>query len=82
MFTTKKWQCASCTKDLGKFEGRLGQYRPWSVFPCKELDPEKTGGFGYLSYIDKVAYRKGFEYEEQGMDRMNKTFQEPKERTI
>jgi hypothetical protein len=35
MFTSKKWQCASCTKDLGKFEGKLGQFKPWSVFPCK-----------------------------------------------
>jgi hypothetical protein len=37
----------------------MGQYKPWSIFPCKELDPEKTGGFGYLNYIDKMAYKKG-----------------------
>lgn len=58
LFSVKKWQCASCTKDLGKFEGKLGQYRPWSIFPCKQLDPEKTGGFGYMSYLDKVSTKK------------------------
>ena len=35
LFSAKKIHCASCTKDLGKFEGKLGQYRPWAVFPCK-----------------------------------------------
>lgn len=35
MFMTKKWMCASCSKDLGKFEGKLGQFKPWSVFPCR-----------------------------------------------
>jgi hypothetical protein len=35
LFSTKKIHCASCTKDLGKYEGRLGQFRPWAVFPCK-----------------------------------------------
>lgn len=35
LFTTKRLMCASCTKDLGKFEGKLGQFKPWSVFPCK-----------------------------------------------
>lgn len=35
LFSTKKVQCASCTKDMGKFEGKLGQFRPWAVFPCK-----------------------------------------------
>lgn len=29
-----------------------------------------------------MAYRKGYEFEDQSMDRMNKTFQDPKERTI
>lgn len=67
MFSLKKWQCASCTKDLGKYEGKLSQYHPWSVFPCKEMDPEKTGGFGYLNYIDKMSYKKGIENDEQGL---------------
>ena len=35
MFATKKWMCASCAKDLGKFEGKLNQFKPWSVFPCR-----------------------------------------------
>lgn len=51
LFTTKRLMCASCTKDLGKFEGKLGQFRPWSIFPCKQLGPEKTGGYGYVNYI-------------------------------
>lgn len=80
MFSSKKWQCASCTKDLGKFEGKLGQYKPWSIFPCKELDPEKTGGFGYLNYIDKMAYRKGFEMDDQNMERLSKSFYDSKEK--
>lgn len=66
--------CASCTKDLGKFEGKLGQFKPWSVFPCRELDPEKTGGYGYLNYVDKMAYKKGFTVDDAGLDRLNKTF--------
>jgi hypothetical protein len=73
LFTTKKIQCASCTKDLGKFEGKLGQYRPWSIFPCKELDPEKTGGFGYMSYLDKVQVKKGTTVDDQAFDRLNRT---------
>lgn len=74
MFTTKKWMCASCSKDLGKYEGKLGQFKPWSVFPCKELDPEKTGGLGYLNYIDKMAYKKGYSVDDTGLERLNKTF--------
>lgn len=66
--------CASCSKDLGKYEGKLNQFKPWSVFPCKELDPEKTGGFGYLNYVDKLAYKKGFSVDDTGIDRLNKTF--------
>lgn len=61
MFASKKWQCASCSKDLGKFQGKLGQFKPWSIFPCKQLDPEKSGGFGYLNYIDKMSYRRGYD---------------------
>lgn len=73
LFTTKKINCASCTKDMGKFEGKLGQYRPWSIFPCKELDPEKTGGFGYMSYLDKVQTKKGSVVDDQVFDRLNRT---------
>lgn len=72
LFTTKKIHCASCTKDMGKFEGKLGQYRPWSIFPCKELDPEKTGGFGYMTYLDKVQVKKG-SVDDQFCDRLNRT---------
>ena len=78
LFSSKKWQCASCTKDLGKFEGKLGQYKPWSIFPCKEPDPEKSGGFGYLNYVDKMAYKRGFDLEDQNMERLNKTFNDSK----
>ena len=74
LFTTKKVHCASCTKDLGKFEGKLGQFKPWSVFPCRQLDPEKTGGYGYLNYVDKMAYKKGFSVDDTGLERLNKTF--------
>ena len=76
MFATKKWMCASCSKDLGKFEGKLGQFKPWSVFPCRELDPEKTGGYGYLNYVDKMAYKKGYSVDDTGLERLNKTFYE------
>lgn len=65
--------CAACTKDIGKYEGKLGKYKPWSVFPCRELSPEKSGGYGYLSYIDKVSYRKGISYDDSNLDRLNNT---------
>ncbi len=35
LFSVKKINCASCTKDLGKYQGKLGQFRPWAIFPCK-----------------------------------------------
>jgi hypothetical protein len=54
----------------------LGQFKPWSIFPCKELDPEKTGGFGYMSYLDKVQVKKGSTLDDQAFDRLNKTAQE------
>ena len=28
LFATKKWMCASCAKDLGKFEGKLSDPPP------------------------------------------------------
>ena len=73
LFTTRK-MCASCSKDLGKYEGKLGQFKPWSVFPCRELSPEKTGGYGYLNYVDKTAYKKGYAVDDNGLERLNKTF--------
>ena len=76
MFATKKWMCASCAKDLGKFEGKLNQFKPWSVFPCRQMDPEKTGGYGYLNYVDKMAYKRGFSIDDTNMERLNKTFYE------
>jgi hypothetical protein len=74
LFASRKWMCASCTKDLGKYEGKLGQFRPWAVFPCRELDPEKTGGYGYLNYIDKVAYKKGLTVDDAGLEKLHRTF--------
>ena len=38
------------------------------------MDPEKTGGFGYLNYVDRMAFKKGYSVDENGMDRMSKTF--------
>lgn len=42
------------------------------------MDPEKTGGFGYLNYIDKMSYKKGIENDDQSLERLNKTFFEGK----
>lgn len=38
------------------------------------MDPEKTGGFGYLNYVDKMAYKKGYSIDDMGVERLNKTF--------
>ncbi len=52
--TTRIWQCAACSTQLGKFEGKLDKHKPWSVFPNREHTPSKLGGFGYLGHIEKV----------------------------
>ena len=62
LFSVKKINCASCTKDLGKYEGKLGQFRPWAIFPCKQMDPEKTGGYGFLNYLEKMSHKRGTDY--------------------
>ena len=38
------------------------------------MDPEKTGGYGYLNYVDKMAYKRGFSIDDTNMERLNKTF--------
>jgi len=40
------WSCCSCDKDLDQFQGRLGEYKNWKVFPPKETSPERMGRFG------------------------------------
>lgn len=30
------WACASCDKDLTNYQGLLGEYVNWAVFPPKE----------------------------------------------
>lgn len=37
LFATKGWKCISCTKDLKEYEGRLDKFKPWAVFPAKEM---------------------------------------------
>lgn len=37
------------------------------------MDPEKTGGFGYMSYLDKVQPKKGSVMDDQSFDRLNRT---------
>lgn len=74
MFARKKWNCASCSKDLGKYEGKLGQFRPWAVFPAREMNPEMSGGYGYLNYIDKISDKRGNSVDDSGLERLSKTF--------
>ena len=47
------------------------------------MDPEKTGGFGYMGYLDKINIKRGstsFDDSAAGTERMNKTFYDGKER--
>lgn len=37
------WSCASCDKDLDKFQGKLGDYKNWGQFPPKNTSPERMG---------------------------------------
>ena len=78
LFSVKKINCASCTKDLGKYEGKLGQFRPWAIFPCKQMDPEKTGGYGFLNYLEKMSHKRGNSTDDMNLERFTKTFYESK----
>lgn len=44
LLATKGWKCISCTKDLKEYEGKLDKYKPWAVFPAKEMSKEKYPG--------------------------------------
>jgi len=37
------WSCASCDKELEKFQGKLGDYKGWSQFPPKNTTPDRMG---------------------------------------
>ena len=37
------WSCLSCDKGLDDYNGKLGDYRHWQVFPPKETSPERMG---------------------------------------
>ena len=43
------------------------------------MNPEQTGGYGYLNYIDKMAYKKGNSVDDTNLDRLNKTFFDSRE---
>ena len=51
------WSCCSCDKDLDQFQGRLGDYKNWKVFPPKETSPERMGRFG-VGYAQMMQNRK------------------------
>ena len=44
LLATKGWKCISCTKDLKEYEGKLDKYKPWAVFPVKQLSKDKYPG--------------------------------------
>lgn len=45
------WSCLSCEKGLDNFQGKLGDYRGWGVFPPKETTPERMGRVFFLILI-------------------------------
>lgn len=47
LFATKGWKCISCTKDLKEYEGRLDKFKPWAIFPAKEMSKDKYPGVTY-----------------------------------
>ena len=51
------WSCVSCDKDLEQYQGRLGDYRNWKVFPPKETSPERMGRFG-VGYAQMMNNRR------------------------
>mmetsp|Transcript_119828 Transcript_119828/g.179027 ORF Transcript_119828/g.179027 Transcript_119828/m.179027 type:complete len:107 (+) Transcript_119828:221-541(+) len=51
------WSCISCDKDLDKYEGKLGDYKNWAIFPPKETMPERMGRFG-TGYARMMENRK------------------------
>jgi hypothetical protein len=40
------WSCLSCDKNLDDYNGKLGEYKHWAMFPPKETSPERMGRFG------------------------------------
>ena len=40
------------------------------------MNPEISGGDGYLNYIDKLAYKRGNTVDDTGLERLSKTFYE------
>lgn len=71
LFVTRPlgWSCASCSKDLDRFSGRLGEFRHWAVFPPKETSPERMGRFGtgYKNMYDKQKQQQDSEKEKMRM---------------
>ncbi len=57
------WKCASCARNLGKYEGKLDKYKPWSVFPAKEIKAEKWAGYGqgFQNKVEDMVEKKGAE---------------------
>jgi hypothetical protein len=37
------WSCLSCDKNLDDYNGKLGEYKHWAMFPPKETSPERMG---------------------------------------
>ena len=48
LLAAKSWKCVSCTKDLGEYQGKLDQYKPWAVFPAKTITKDKYHGVALL----------------------------------
>ena len=65
------WSCCSCDKDLDQFQGRLGDYKNWKVFPPKETSPERMGRFG-VGYAQMMQNRKTNIENEKEMMKENK----------
>lgn len=55
------WKCVSCSRNLEKYEGKLDKYRPWAVFPAKEIKAEKYNGYGqgFQSRVEEIAQKRG-----------------------
>lgn len=45
------------------------------------MNPEQSGGLGYLNYIEKISYKRGNSVDDAGLERLSKTFYEtPRDR--
>lgn len=71
LVATRGWKCISCSKDLGDYEGKLDQFKAWSVFPAKEVNSkDKYSGFGtgFQSIVETAVSKKGGEvgFDEKG----------------